>query len=116
MAKPRASRSKEDHVLPQAKLIDGEHPRYSPSARLIRDVLGSVDGSLSSLTPVDESTFKRLQPLQAQLTRNIQHFAGLNPKAFGSSCSILFSPTGYSFLDQHRTETIMFQSRCPRAF
>ena len=76
MAKPRASRSKEDHVLPQAKLIDGEHPRYSPSARLIRDVLGSVDGSLSSLTPVDESTFKRLQPLQAQLTRNIQHFAG----------------------------------------
>lgn len=44
--------------------------------------LGSTDGSLSSLTPVDESVFKRLQLLQGQLTRNIQHFAGLNPKAF----------------------------------
>jgi len=60
-----ARRFKEDLVLPQAKLI-----------------YGSIDGSLSSLTPVDESVFKRLQLLQGQLTRNIQHFAGLNPKAF----------------------------------
>jgi len=60
-----ARRSKEDLALPQAKLI-----------------CGSTDGSLSSLTPVDESVSKRLQLLQGQLTRNIQHFAGLNPKAF----------------------------------
>ncbi|KIM78173.1 hypothetical protein PILCRDRAFT_98438 [Piloderma croceum F 1598] len=60
-----ARRSKDDLVLPQAKLI-----------------CGSTDGSLSSLTPVDESVYKRLQLLQGQLTRNIQHFAGLNPKAF----------------------------------
>ena len=43
---------------------------------------GSPDGSLSSLTPVEESAFKRLQLLQGQLTRNIQHIAGLNPRAF----------------------------------
>lgn len=43
---------------------------------------GSPDGSLSSLTTVGEHAFKRLQLLQGQLTRNIQHTAALNPKAF----------------------------------
>jgi len=37
---------------------------------------------LTSLTPVEEHAYKRLQLLQGQLTRNIQHTAGLNPKAF----------------------------------
>ncbi|KAF9460288.1 CPSF A subunit region-domain-containing protein [Collybia nuda] len=60
-----AKRTKEDPVIPQAKLI-----------------CGSTDGSLSCLTPVEEHAFKRLQLLQGQLTRNIQHVAGLNPKAF----------------------------------
>ncbi|KAJ7130141.1 CPSF A subunit region-domain-containing protein [Mycena epipterygia] len=59
-----ARRTKEDLVIPQAKLI-----------------CGSTDGSLKCLTPVDEATAKRLQLLQGQLTRNIQHVAGLNPKA-----------------------------------
>ncbi|KAJ7747964.1 CPSF A subunit region-domain-containing protein [Mycena maculata] len=59
-----ARRTKEELVIPQAKLI-----------------CGSTDGSLRSLTPVDEATAKRLQLLQGQLTRNIQHVAGLNPKA-----------------------------------
>ncbi|KAF8500474.1 CPSF A subunit region-domain-containing protein [Russula emetica] len=55
----------EDMVAPQAKLICG-HP----------------DGSLTGLVPVDETTFKRLHLLQGQLTRNVQHTAGLNPRAF----------------------------------
>ncbi|KAJ7164986.1 CPSF A subunit region-domain-containing protein [Mycena filopes] len=59
-----ARRTKEELVIPQAKLI-----------------CGSTDGSLRGLIPVDEATAKRLQLLQGQLTRNIQHFAGLNPKA-----------------------------------
>ncbi|KAF7292889.1 Cleavage and polyadenylation specific protein [Mycena indigotica] len=50
-----------------------------PQAKLI---CGSTDGSLKCLTPVDDATAKRLQLLQGQLTRNMQHFAGLNPKAF----------------------------------
>ncbi|KAJ8701115.1 mRNA cleavage and polyadenylation factor subunit [Pleurotus ostreatus] len=59
-----ARRTSEDPVIPQSKLICG----YS-------------DGSISSLTPVEESAFKRLQLLQGQLTRNLQHMAGLNPRA-----------------------------------
>ena len=43
---------------------------------------GAVDGALSVLLPVDEAVYKRLQLLQGQLTRNVQHVAGLNPKAF----------------------------------
>nr|GAT45957.1 cleavage and polyadenylation specific protein [Mycena chlorophos] len=51
-----------------------------PHTRLI---CASTDGSLKALTPVvDDATAKRLQLLQGQLTRNMQHFAGLNPKAF----------------------------------
>lgn len=44
--------------------------------------VGMVDGSLSSLTYVDDKVSKRLHLLQGQLTRNVQHVAGLNPKAF----------------------------------
>ncbi|KAI0259707.1 CPSF A subunit region-domain-containing protein [Gloeopeniophorella convolvens] len=55
----------EDMIAPQAKLICG-HP----------------DGSLTALVPVDEASFKRLHLLQGQLTRNVQHTAGLNPRAF----------------------------------
>ncbi|EIN09100.1 hypothetical protein PUNSTDRAFT_67240 [Punctularia strigosozonata HHB-11173 SS5] len=55
----------EEAALPQAKVV-----------------AGSIDGSLAALTCMDEPAFKRLQLLQGQLTRNIQHVAGLNPKAF----------------------------------
>ncbi|KIJ63088.1 hypothetical protein HYDPIDRAFT_29778 [Hydnomerulius pinastri MD-312] len=60
-----ARRTKEEHEIPQAKLITG-----------------STDGSLSALTPVDEAAFKRLSLLQGQLSRNMQHIAGLNPRAY----------------------------------
>jgi cleavage and polyadenylation specificity factor subunit 1 len=43
---------------------------------------GATDGTLSALTPLDEQPFKRLQLLQGQLTHNVQHVAGLNPKMF----------------------------------
>ncbi|KAG6820213.1 hypothetical protein H0H93_003867 [Arthromyces matolae] len=60
-----ARRSGEDPTIPQAKLITG-----------------STDGTLASLAPIEESEFKRLLLLQGQLTRNVQHVAALNPKAF----------------------------------
>ncbi|KAH9849008.1 CPSF A subunit region-domain-containing protein [Lenzites betulinus] len=50
-----------------------------PQARL---VCGSVDGSLNTLTYVDEAASKRLHLLQGQLIRTVQHVAALNPKAF----------------------------------
>ncbi|KAK7451137.1 mRNA cleavage and polyadenylation factor subunit [Stygiomarasmius scandens] len=50
-----------------------------PQARLM---CGATNGSLASLTPVTEAVSKRLQLLQGQLTRNMQHVAGLNPRIF----------------------------------
>lgn len=70
-----AKRNKDDPSIPQSKLL-----------------LGATDGSLSALIPVEEGAFKRLQLLQGQLTRNIQHTAALNPKAF--RCVTPFSRTG----------------------
>ena len=65
--------------------------------------------------PVDEVVYKRLQLLQGQLTRNVQHVAGLNPKAFRS----------VDFLDVHvltsdhattaRFETSMLPGRSQKA-
>lgn len=49
-----------------------------PQARII---CGASNGALLSLTPIDEVSGKRLQLLQGQLTRNVQHVAALNPKA-----------------------------------
>ncbi|KIJ15109.1 hypothetical protein PAXINDRAFT_99642 [Paxillus involutus ATCC 200175] len=62
----------QDHEIPQAKLIAGALPTF---------LQVSPNGSLSALMPVDEDAFKR-KPLQGQLSRNIQHVAGLNPRAY----------------------------------
>ncbi|OBZ77260.1 hypothetical protein A0H81_02690 [Grifola frondosa] len=48
----------------------------------VKLICGSIDGSVSSLTYVDEPSFKRLHLLQGQLLRTVQHVAALNPKAF----------------------------------
>ncbi|KAJ3476928.1 hypothetical protein NLI96_g10812 [Meripilus lineatus] len=60
-----ARRAKASDEVPQSKLI-----------------CGHVDGTLSSLTYVDASTCKYLHLLQDHLVRNVQHVAGLNPRAF----------------------------------
>ncbi|KAF8631110.1 hypothetical protein AX17_005155 [Amanita inopinata Kibby_2008] len=60
-----ARRIKDDPAIPQSRLITG-----------------STDGSVAALVPIDETAFKRLQLLQGQLARNIQHVAGLNPRAY----------------------------------
>ncbi|KAF7329846.1 Cleavage and polyadenylation specific protein [Mycena kentingensis (nom. inval.)] len=53
------------------------HEEAVPQSKIL---CGGTDGSLRSLTVVDDASAKRLQLLQGQLTRNMQHFAGLNPK------------------------------------
>ena len=42
---------------------------------------GGSDGSIYTISPVDENPAKRLQLLQGQLIRSVQQFAGLNPRA-----------------------------------
>ncbi|KDQ53751.1 hypothetical protein JAAARDRAFT_136615 [Jaapia argillacea MUCL 33604] len=59
-----AHRPLSDGAIPQSKLV-----------------YGSADGSLTALVPVEEVVEKRLQLLHGQLTRNVQHTAGLNPRA-----------------------------------
>lgn len=46
------------------------------------DNVASINGSLHVLLPIEDAVYKRLQLLQGQLTRNVQHVAGLNPRAF----------------------------------
>ncbi|KAJ9105514.1 hypothetical protein QFC21_001885 [Naganishia friedmannii] len=55
----------EDRIAPQTQII------YA-------DALGGV----STLIPLKAARFKRLQLLQGQVTRSVQHMAGLNPKAY----------------------------------
>ena len=76
-----ARRTKDEQFIPQAKLVSGEASILSTSMAYLSRSAGFTDGSLSTLTPVDEAVFKRLQLLQGQLTRSVQHTAGLNPKA-----------------------------------
>ena len=45
-------------------------------------VIGTLNGSIVMFTPVPDVVFKRLSLLQGQLVRNVQHIAGLNPRAF----------------------------------
>ncbi|KAH7642361.1 cleavage and polyadenylation specificity factor subunit 1-like [Dermatophagoides farinae] len=45
-------------------------------------MFATLDGSIGYLLPIPEKTYRRLLMLQNLLTTNIQHIAGLNPKAF----------------------------------
>ena len=40
------------------------------------------DGSLSTVLPVKDAVYKRLQLLERQLVRHTQHFAALHPRAY----------------------------------
>ncbi|KAI8343824.1 CPSF A subunit region-domain-containing protein [Blakeslea trispora] len=43
---------------------------------------GTFNGSISVISPISEKTFKRLSTLYGQLVNNVQHVAGLNPRAY----------------------------------
>jgi hypothetical protein len=49
---------------------------------LTKPCAGHIDGSIATLTPVEEEPFKRLLLLQGQLLGKVQHVSGLNPRAF----------------------------------
>lgn len=40
------------------------------------------NGSVETVAAADERVVKRLQLLQSQLVRTVQHFGGLNPRGF----------------------------------
>jgi cleavage and polyadenylation specificity factor subunit 1 len=45
-------------------------------------LFSTMNGSIQVLQPVDEEIFNVLHLLQGQLVRNVQHFAGLHPRAY----------------------------------
>lgn len=45
-------------------------------------VFGMMNGAIEVLQPVDDEIFNTLHLLQGHLVRNVQHFAGLNPRGF----------------------------------
>ncbi|KAK0952875.1 mRNA cleavage and polyadenylation factor subunit [Friedmanniomyces endolithicus] len=64
---------------------DGEKPaaaaREDPP-KLFQILTTFQSGAIGLLTPLDETTYRRLSGLQAQLTSLLEHAAGLNPRAF----------------------------------
>lgn len=46
----------------------------------------NLDGSMTTIQPVKDAVYKRLQLLERQLLRHTQHFAALNPRAFRCVC------------------------------
>lgn len=57
----------------------------SASAPTLFHVLTTLQsGSVGLLTPLDESTYRRLSALQTHLTSILEHPAGLNPRAYRS--------------------------------
>jgi cleavage and polyadenylation specificity factor subunit 1 len=43
---------------------------------------GTFNGSIAVISSISEKTFKRLNTLYGHLVNNLQHVAGLNPRAF----------------------------------
>jgi hypothetical protein len=41
-----------------------------------------LDGGVHSILPIDERVHARLAALEKALTQNLDHYAGLNPRAF----------------------------------
>ncbi len=46
------------------------------------ELIANEYGAITSLTPSKQARYKRLQLLQGQLVRGVQHFGGLNPKGY----------------------------------
>lgn len=57
-----------------------KHEEFNES-RSFQVIGANVDGSLFTMTPIDEVSYRRLYILQQQLNDKVTHFCGLNPKA-----------------------------------
>ncbi|KAF2085680.1 hypothetical protein K490DRAFT_46246 [Saccharata proteae CBS 121410] len=64
-----------------AMAIDGEDPAAG-SGSLHQILVTSQTGSLALITPVDEQMYRRLSALQTYLSNVLEHYGGLNPRAY----------------------------------
>ncbi|GAA5906861.1 cleavage/polyadenylation factor CFT1 [Sporobolomyces salmoneus] len=64
-----------------ATMLFAKHlPNEDPKQNGI--LFGGIDGSLYTLVPVRDAVFRRLQSLQATMSRHVLHFGGLNPRGY----------------------------------
>ncbi|KAL6127024.1 hypothetical protein ACLB2K_075069 [Fragaria x ananassa] len=59
----------------------GKNPGSDKTVRYAL-LFGTLDGSIGSIAPLEELTFRRLQSLQNKLVDAVPHVAGLNPRSF----------------------------------
>lgn len=62
--------------------------------RLSHILITSLTGSIGLITPVDETTYRRLSSIQTHLTSVLEHAAGLNPRAYRAVQSEAFGGRG----------------------
>lgn len=67
-----------------AEMSDAQQITESPTSKLYHILTHTASGALGLLTPLDESSYRRLSALQTQLTSVLEHAAGLNPRAYRS--------------------------------
>ncbi|KAK5702243.1 mRNA cleavage and polyadenylation factor subunit [Elasticomyces elasticus] len=61
---------------------DGEKPAHPEPQRLFQVLTSFQSGAIGLLTPLEETTYRRLSALQTQLTSLLEHAGGLNPRAY----------------------------------
>jgi len=61
---------------------DSDEPATLTSTPTSSILLTTASGALALLTPLDESTYRRLVALQTHLSTILEHPCGLNPRAF----------------------------------
>ncbi|KAI8072997.1 CPSF A subunit region-domain-containing protein [Gongronella butleri] len=66
--------------LPQIIMANGTQSLQYGASQFT--LCGSYTGSISTISPLPEKTFKRLHTLYGQLVNSIPHVAGLNPRAY----------------------------------
>jgi cleavage and polyadenylation specificity factor subunit 1 len=81
----------EDFITPHTR--SSAHGRYANC--LFLPSAGGLDGSMSTLVPVRDAVFKRLQNVQTLMSRHVLQFGGLNSRGHRF---VLSSPILASFL------------------
>lgn len=69
---------------PDVDMTDNDDINRSDAPALNHILITTQAGSIALVTPLDETTYRRLSALQTSLTSILEHPAGLNPRAYRS--------------------------------
>jgi len=77
----KAFEEQADEVEAEADMLDGGDAD-KPDARMMHVLVANASGSVGLVTPLDETTYRRLSALQGSLSSILEHACGLNPRAY----------------------------------